>query len=103
MITFKKSQGVQEADIETCKRIQEVVLDAKQQFPIGSVMIDAEKITFYKFGLVMGIARHSTSGIVYSNGKLSYKGFSVPQIRDIILCTQLFNLFNLIVTPNTIK
>lgn len=103
MITFKKSQGVQSADIETCKRIQEIILDAKQQVPIGSVMIDAEKITFYKFGLVMGVARHSTSGLVYSNGKLSYQGISVPEIKDLVICTQLFRLFDLIVTPNIIK
>lgn len=103
MITFKKSQGVQKADIETCKRIQEVVLDAKQQIPVGSVMIDAEKITFYKFGLKMGITRHSTAGIVYSNGKLSYQGLCIPEIKDLYMCTQLFRLFDLIVTPNSTK
>ena len=103
MITFKKSQGVQKADIETCKRIQEVVLDAQQQIPVGSVMIDAEKITFYKFGLKMGITRHSTAGIVYTNGELSYAGLRVPQIKDIIICTELFKLFNLIVYPNSTK
>ena len=58
MITFKKTEGVQTSNHKTCIWIQEVILDFKRQTnsPIGKVVIDAEKITFYKFGIVMGIA-----------------------------------------------
>lgn len=95
MVTFKKSQGVQRADHLTCIRIQELILDAKPQILFGKVLIDAEKITFYKFGLVMGIVRHSTSGLIYANGELSYAGLGFPKVRDLDVCVELFKLFNL--------
>ena len=76
MITIEKTQGVQTTDQLTCVRIQEIILAYKQQHPIGKVVIDAEKITFYKFGLKLGFARHSANGIVYNNGNLSYVGRS---------------------------
>ena len=43
----------------------------------------------------MGVARHSTSGIVYNNGNLSYSGFETPVIRDKDMCIELFKVFNL--------
>lgn len=95
MITIKKTQGVQTSNHLTCIWIQEVVLDFKQQCPVGKIIIDAEKISFYKLGLLMGVARHSTSGIVYNNGNLSYSGFETPVIRDKDMCIELFKVFNL--------
>ena len=56
MITIEKTQGVQTTDQLTCVRIQEIILAYKQQHPIGKVVIDAEKITFYKFGLKLGFS-----------------------------------------------
>jgi hypothetical protein len=97
MITFKKSEGVQTSNHKTCVWIQEIIYDFKRHTnaPIGKVVIDAEKITFYKFGLVMGIARHSTSGMVYSNGYLKYEGIENPCVIDKRMCIELFKLFNL--------
>ena len=97
MMTIKKNQGVQTSNHLTCTWIQEVILDFKQtvKCPIGKVVIDAEKITFYKFGLVMGVARHSTAGLVYSNGHLNYEGKELPVMKDEALCIELFKLFNL--------
>ena len=43
----------------------------------------------------MGIARHSTAGMVYSNGNLNYEGLENPVIRDREMCLELFRLFNL--------
>lgn len=95
MITIEKTQGVQTSNHLTCIWIQEVILDYKKQCPVGKVVIDAEKISFYKFGLLMGIVRHSTAGMIYSNGHLSYAGFETPVIRDNAMCAELFRLFNL--------
>ncbi len=96
MITIEKTQGVQTTDQLTCVRIQEIILAYKQQHPIGKVVIDAEKITFYKFGLKLGIARHSANGIVYNNGNLSYVGMDFPIIENTSILNQLLNLFHLI-------
>ena len=46
MITIEKTQGVQTSNHLTCIWIQEVILDYKKQFPVGKVIIDAEKINF---------------------------------------------------------
>lgn len=96
MMTIEKTQGVQTADQLTCVRIQEIISAYKQQHPIGKVVIDAEKITFYKFGLKLGIARHSANGIVYNNGNLSYVGMDFPMIENTSILNQLLNLFHLI-------
>ena len=95
MITIKKTQGVQTSNHMTCIWIQEGILDFKKQCPTSKVVIDAEKINFYKFGLPMGLARHSTSGLIYNNGHLHYAGFQTPIIRDRDMCVSLFKLFNL--------
>lgn len=96
-MTITKTQGVQTSNHQTCIWIQEVILDFKEtvKCPVGKVVIDAEKITFYKFGLIMGVARHSTAGMVYSIGNLSYTGIETPVVKDKSLCIELFNLFNL--------
>lgn len=95
-MTIEKTQGVLTADHIACVRLQEIILGYKQQCPVGKVIIDAEKITFYKFGLKLGIARHSANGIVYNNGNLSYAGMDFPMIRDTAILNQLLILFNLI-------
>ena len=93
---IEKTQGVISANHGVCIRIQEIILDCKEMWPIGKVVIDAEKMTFYKWGLKMGIARHSVNGIVYNNGNLSYANIiDTPVIRDKSLCIELFNVFNL--------
>lgn len=97
MITFKKTPGVQTSNHKTCIWIQMLILDFKRDIgcPVGKIVIDAEKITFYKFGLVMGQIRHSTAGIIYSNGDLSYQGWESPVVIDKEMCIELFRLFNL--------
>ncbi len=101
MITITKTEGVQTSNRLTCIWIQEVILDFKQtvKCPVGKVVIDAEKMTFYKFGLVMGVARHSTAGMVYANGNLFYAGKETPTVKDNSICLELFKLFNLDNTP----
>lgn len=96
MITIKKTQGVQSSDYCTCVRLQELIFGYKEQCPIGKVIIDAEKMTFFKFGIKMGICRHATNGIVYDkNGSLKYVGIGNPIIYDQEICRELFRLFNL--------
>lgn len=92
---IEKTQGVITSNHKTCIRIQEIILDCKEQWPIGKVVIDAEKMMFYKLGLKMGIARHSVNGLIYNNGNLSYAGIDTPVIRDKSLCLELFNIFGL--------
>lgn len=92
---IEKTQGVISSNHKTCIRIQEIIVDCKKQWPIGKVVIDAEKMTFYKLGLKMGIARHSVNGIIYNDGNLSYAGIDSPVIMDKSLCIDLFKLFGL--------
>lgn len=92
---IEKTQGVISSNHKACIRIQEIILDCKERWPIGKVVIDAEKMTFYKLGLKMGIARHSVNGIVYNNGNLSCTNIDTPVIRDKSLCIELFKVFNL--------
>lgn len=96
---IEKTQGVQSANELTCARLQEIILGYKQQCPISKVIIDAEKITCYKFGLKMGVARHAANGIIYNNGNLSYEGLAswgFPMIEDTTMYKQLLVLFNLL-------
>ncbi len=97
MITLKKSPGVQTSNHLTCTWIQEIILEYQEimKVSVGKVVIDAEQLTFYKFGLPLGRARHSTSGIVYSYGHLNYEGRELPVMKDKTLCVELFRLFNL--------
>ena len=95
-MTIEKTQGVLTADQLTCVRLQEVIFGFKQQFTVFNVVFDAEKMTFFKFGLKVGIARHSAIGIVYNNGNLSYEGMDFPTVRDTVILNQLLALFNLI-------
>ena len=95
MITIKKTPGVQTSNHLTCIWIQEVILEYQEQCPVGKVVIDAEKINFYKFGLQTGFARHSSAGMIYNNGHLYYSGFQTPVVRDRAMCKELFSLFNL--------
>lgn len=95
-MTIEKTQGVLTADQLTCVRLQEVILGYKQQCPVGKVIIDAEKMTFYKFGLKLGIARHSANGIVYNNGNLSYEGMDFPMVQDTTILNSLLDLFHFV-------
>jgi len=96
MITIKKTEGVQSSDHRTCIWIQELIYGYKQQCPIGKVVIDAEKMSFIKFGITMGVCRHATNGIVYDrDGSLTYVGLDNPLIHDREICSELFKLFNL--------
>lgn len=95
MITIKKTEGVRSSDPITCARIQELIAIRRRDMPIGKVVIDEEKLTFYKFGLKVSIARYISNGILYTDGNLSYYGISMPQITDKTLFHQLMVLFNL--------
>lgn len=96
MITFEKSEGVKTTNHRTILWIQLLVLEYKSMgMPFGKVAIDAEKLTFYKFGLTVGRCRHSTSGLVYSNGHLSYEGWQIPVLKDSAMCRELCKLFNM--------
>lgn len=92
-MTITKTAGVVYADYRTCLRIQELIVGYMRQCPVGKVSIDAEKITFYKFGLKLGIARFSVNGIIYSNGCIMYAGMEEPEIEDRDICNMLFELF----------
>jgi len=96
MITIKKTAGVQSSDQRTCIWLQELIFGYKQQCPIGTVVIDAEKMNFYKFGILMGVCRHATNGIVYDrDGSLTYVGVENPVIRDMEIYNEVFKVLML--------
>ena len=79
MITIQKSFGVQGvADNDTLIRLQELIALSRHQYPVGKAIIDTEKITFYKFGLKLGIARCATNSL----GIIRYCGYMIPEVQD---------------------
>lgn len=98
MIKIEKTYGVRGVyDESTLVRLQELIALSKQQFGwVGKAVIDAEKITFYKFGLKLGISRFVTNGLVVDeNGIIRDCGMSFPEITDRQVLTDLCVLFNM--------
>lgn len=96
MISVEKTLGIKEAANDvTILRLQEVIVLSKEQYGwVGKAVIDSEKITFSKFGLKLGIARHSTNGfVVDENGVIKYVGFITPMVYDHQLIKNLYKLF----------
>ncbi len=97
MITIKKTYGVRGVyDYRTLIRLQELISLAKQQYGlVGKAVIDAEKITYYKFGLKLGICRLATNGLVVNeDGIVCDRGTFFPEIIDRQVLTDLCVLFN---------
>lgn len=96
MITVQKTYGVQgvEDDI-TLVRIQELIALSKQQFGwVGKAIIDPEKITFYKFGLKLGISRLATNGSVVNEcGIIRNVGLIIPEVHDMQVLRDVYELF----------
>lgn len=96
MITVQKTYGVQgvEDDI-TLVRIQELIALSKQQFGwVGKGIIDPEKITFYKFGLKLGISRLATNGLVVNEcGIIRNVGLIIPEVHDMQVLRDVYELF----------
>lgn len=96
-ITIEKSYGIRGvANDMTLVRLQEVIALSKEQYGwVGKAVIDAEKITFYKFGLKLGLARHAVSGFsVDRDGIIKYVGFLVPIIHNHEVLRDVYKLFN---------
>ncbi len=96
MIKIEKTYGVRGvADYSTLVRLQELISLAKQQYGwLGKAVIDAEKITYYKFGLKLGIHRFATNGLVVNeNGIIRDCGTFVPEVIDRQVLTDLCVLF----------
>ncbi|MBQ3619773.1 MAG: hypothetical protein II939_16630, partial [Bacteroidales bacterium] len=66
MIKLEKTLGVRGvANDITIFRIQEIIAIEKERMGfVGKVVIDTEKISFYKFGLKLGICRFAPNGLV---------------------------------------
>ena len=96
MSTVQKTYGVQgvEDDI-TLVRIQELIALSKQQFGwVGKAIIDPEKITFYKFGLKLGISRLATNGLVVNEcGIIRNVGLIIPEVHDMQVLRDVYELF----------
>ena len=96
MITVQKTYGAQgvEDDI-TLVRIQELIALSKQQFGwVGKAIIDPEKITFYKFGLKLGISRLATNGLVVNEcGIIRNVGLIIPEVHDMQVLRDVYELF----------
>ncbi len=98
MTKIEKTYGVRGvSDYLTLVRLQELISVAKQQFGwVGKAVIDAEKITYYKFGLKLGIQRFATNGLVVNEeGIIRDCKASFPEVMDIQVLTDLCVLFNL--------
>lgn len=97
MIKIEKTYGVQDVENDmTALRLQELIALAKKQYGVlGKAIIDTEKITYYKFGLKLGISRHATNGLLVDEmGVIRYVGYSVPIIENREILTNIYILFN---------
>ncbi len=78
----------------TLVRLQELIALYKEKTPVGKVVIDTEKITFYKFGLKTGIIRFATNGIVVNEmGIVRCDGLIIPVVWDREILTEVYRLF----------
>ena len=95
MIKIEKSFGVKDADDVALMQLQEAIVSAKQQFGwIGKTVIDSEKITFYKFGLKLGLVRLYVANLVVDEyGRLKFTGMRPPILQDREILTDLYVLF----------
>lgn len=96
MITIEKTYGVKGvADYLTLVRLQELIALSKKQYGwVGKAVIDAEKITYYKFGLKLGLSRFSTNGLVVNErGVIRYCGYMAPEVCDRQIMTDICVLF----------
>ena len=68
---------------------------SKQQFGwVGKAIIDPEKITFYKFGLKLGISRLATNGLVVNEcGIIRNVGLIIPEVHDMQVLRDVYELF----------
>ncbi len=98
MLTLEKTYGVRGSDSKTCIKIQELIYSMQQQMPIGKVVIDTEKMTFYKLGFKLAIVRFASNGLVCDEkGKIKYVGLDPDcQIKDMYLYQRLLDMFGLI-------
>lgn len=97
MIKIEKTYGVRGVYNDlTLVRLQELISLAKQQYGlVGKAVIDTEKITYYKFGLKLGIMRLATNGLVVNEcGIIRDLGMFFPKIIDRQVLTDLCILFN---------
>jgi len=96
MIKIEKTYGVRGvANDKTLIRLEELITGYKRQCPIGKVIIDTEKLTFFKFGLKMGICRFATNGLVVNEeGIIRDVSFDNPIIEDKQVLRILYGLFN---------
>lgn len=97
MIKIEKTYGVRGVSNDlTLVRLQELISLAKQQYGlVGKAVIDTEKITYYKFGLKLGISRFATNGLVVNEyGIIRDCGISFPEVIDRQVLTDLCILFN---------
>lgn len=96
MITIEKTYGVRGvANDKTLIRLEELITSYQLQCPIGKVVIDTEKLTFYKFGLKMGICRFAPNGIVVNEeGILRDDSIEYPVIEDKQILRSLYSLFD---------
>ncbi len=98
MIKIEKTYGVRGvSDYLTLVRLQELIsLFKKEAGFLGKAVIDTEKITYYKFGLKLGIHRFATNGLVVNeSGIIRDCGTSFPEIIDRQVLTDLCVLFNM--------
>lgn len=96
MIKIEKTFGIKGvANDRTLVRLQEIIAESRKQWGwVGKAVIDPEKIMFYKFGLKLGFARHSTMGIIVDEfGILSYVGVIDPMICDRQVLKDVYALF----------
>lgn len=94
---LEKTYGVRGvANDMTLLRIQELIVFGKEKMGlVGKAVIDTEKITFYKFGLKLGLYRFAPNGLVINeDGIIRYAGMDVPVIYDKEILREVYRLFD---------
>lgn len=83
-------------DYQTIVRLQELIALAKKQYGwVGKAIIDPEKITYYKFGLKLGISPLVANGLLVNEfGIIHDVSFIMPEVIDRPILTDLCILFN---------
>ena len=101
MICIEKSGYYLVSDDMTVVKLQELVFCSTARLKkVGKIVLDREKISFYRFGLKLAVCRYSANNIIIDSDELKYTGSDAPEIFSQELLGILFKLYGRTVPDN---
>lgn len=93
-IKVKLEGGLRKVDYHACIHLQHIIHNLT--YPVGKIVINPQEISFYKFGMKMGIYHIGRDPYVdIRNGEIIFNGTTlIPPIHDSHLVEEIYNQCN---------